>query len=102
MTGPTGASSGRAEGAPVPVTFYTREGCHLCEVAVVALDALAREFPIEVTAINIDLDLALLDRFNDIVPAIAVADELVTNAPIDLNAVRAAVRSAAETPRSVR
>lgn len=83
----------------VAVTLYTREGCHLCEQAATALAALARELPIEVTSINIDLDLALLDRFNDIVPAIAVADDLVTNAPIDLDAVRAAVRSAAETPR---
>jgi len=78
----------------VPVTLYTRQGCHLCEDAAVGLEAIGRELPIEVTPVDIDLDLALLERFNDIAPAIAVADELVTNAPVDLDAVRIAVRAA--------
>ena len=80
---------------PVPVTLYTRVGCHLCEEAAAALTALARELPIEVTPVDIDLDLALLDRFNDVAPAIAVAGELVTHAPVDLNAVRTAAAAAA-------
>lgn len=79
----------------VPVTLYTRAGCHLCEEAATGLAALARDLPIEVTPVDIDLDLALLEQFNDIAPAIAVAGDLVTNAPVDLEAVRAAVRSAA-------
>lgn len=83
----------------VPVTLYTRQGCHLCEEAAAGLAVIARELPIEVTPVDIDLDLALLERFNDIAPAIAVADELVTNAPVDLGAVRAAVRSAVQAAR---
>ena len=42
----------------VPVTLYTRQGCHLCEEAAAGLDALALQLPIEVTAIDIDLDAA--------------------------------------------
>lgn len=79
---------------PVPVTLYTRAGCHLCAEAATALATLARALPIAVTTIDVDLDLRLLARFNDLVPVIAVADEIVTTAPIDLAAVRAAVRSA--------
>ena len=78
----------------VTVTLYTRAGCHLCEEAAAGLEALARELPIEVLSVDIDADADLRARFNDIAPAIAVGGELVTNAPIDLAAVRAAVRAA--------
>jgi hypothetical protein len=80
----------------VTVTLYTRAGCHLCEEAAGALAGLARELPIEVRPVDVDLDLELLRRFNDLVPVVAVADEVVASAPIDLDAVRAAVRSAAQ------
>ena len=93
MTDARGAS-------PVPVTLYTREGCHLCEDAAAALATLARDLPIEVTPVNVDLDLALLERFNDPVPVIAVVDEVVTAAPIDLGAVRTAVSAALEGART--
>lgn len=78
----------------VPVTLYTRVGCHLCEVAAAGLDTVARELGFEVDAIDVDLDLELLERFNDFVPVIAVAGEVVTSAPIDLDAVRSAVCAA--------
>ena len=85
-----------SEGAtPVSVTLYTRQGCHLCEEAATALAALVRTLPIEVTPVDIDLDLTLLERFNDTAPAIAVNGDVVTSAPIDLNAVRRAVRATA-------
>lgn len=85
----------------VPVTLYTRAGCHLCEEAAAGLEAIGREFPIDVHPVDIDLDLTLLKQFNDIAPAIAVADRLVTNAPIDLDAVRGAVRSALSGRQSI-
>ena len=78
----------------VEVTLYTREGCHLCEDAAAALAALARELPIEVHPIDIDADLALRERFNDVAPAIAVAGQVVTSAPVDIEAVRKAIRQA--------
>lgn len=78
----------------VSVTLYTRAGCHLCDVAALGLEGVARELGVEVEAVDIDLDLELLERFNDLVPVIAVAGEVVTSAPIDLDAVRAAVRAA--------
>ena len=76
------------------VTLYTRAGCHLCEQAAAGLEALARELPIEVHPVDIDADPALLARFNDTAPAIAISDEVVTSAPVDLDAVRAAIRQA--------
>ncbi len=91
VTAPDGAP-------PVSVTLYTRQGCHLCEDAATALAALARELPIEVTPVDIDLDMDLLRRFNDVAPAIAVAGEVVTNAPVDLAAVRRAVQAARVAP----
>ncbi len=76
------------------VVLYTRVGCHLCEEAASGLDGVARELGFEVEAVDVDLDLELLEHFNDLVPVIAVAGEMVTSAPIDLDAVRAAVRAA--------
>lgn len=87
MTVPGGAS-------PVRVTLYTREGCHLCEDAAAALADLARELPIEVHPIDIDADPVLKQRFNDVAPAIAVAGQVVTSAPVDIEAVRQAIRQA--------
>lgn len=87
MTVPGGAS-------PVQVTLYTRDGCHLCEDAAAALATLARELLIEVLPVDIDADPALKQRFNDVAPAIAVAGQVVTSAPVDIEAVRQAIRQA--------
>ena len=76
------------------VTLYTRAGCHLCEEAAASLDALERELPIEVDAVDIDADPALRERFNDIAPAIAVGGAVVTSAPVDFEAIRRAIRQA--------
>ena len=78
----------------VAVTLYTRVGCHLCEQAAASLQALGRTLDIEVLPVDIDLDMTLLKRFNDIVPAIEINGEVVTAAPVDLLAVRRAVQSA--------
>ena len=84
----------------VPVTLYTRAGCHLCEEAAASLEAIARDIPIEVTPVDVDLDMELLHRFNDLVPVVAVADEVVTTAPIDLDAIRRAITVAIEGART--
>ncbi len=72
------------------VVFYTRVVCHLCEEVASGLEAVARELGFKVEPVDVDLDLELLERFNDLVPVIAVAGEVVASAPIDLDAVRAA------------
>ena len=80
-------------GAPV-VTLYTRPGCHLCEVAKLQIRALQRTFPFHFEEKNIEDDDALERRFLLEIPVVAVAGEVVTQAPIDLGRLREAVIAA--------
>ena len=60
---------------PMNVIVYTRAGCPLCETGV----ALAhRVFGVDnVTLVDVDLDLDLLERYNERVPVITSADGTV-------------------------
>ncbi len=58
---------------PMPtVTLYTRRGCHLCDDAKTVLDAVRGEHPFELAVVDIDTDPALVARYTDEVPVIAV------------------------------
>jgi len=77
------------------VVLYSRPGCHLCERALVALRAL-REGPgapppFEVTEVNIESDPALERGFLLEIPVIEVDGTVVTTAPVEMAAVRAAL-----------
>jgi len=80
-------------GAPA-VTLYTRPGCHLCEVARLQIRALQRTFPFHFEETNIEGDAELERRFLLEIPVVAVAGEVVTQAPIDLARLREAVVAA--------
>lgn len=72
------------------ITFYTRVGCPLCDKALEQLEPLARRHGVEVEIVDIDLDLQLLERYNDRVPVIESVDGFV----IDEGIVDVAVMSA--------
>lgn len=50
------------------VVLYTRKGCHLCDDAA----ALLREHGLQPTAIDIDADPALRERYNTCVPVVVI------------------------------
>ena len=50
------------------VVVYSREGCHLCEVAEQVVAEIADAAQISWTRVDVDLNLDLLARFNDEVP----------------------------------
>jgi len=56
------------------VTLYTRRGCHLCDDAKVVLDLVRETHPFDLAVIDIDTDPALVARYTDEVPVIAVND----------------------------
>ncbi len=80
-------------GAP-RVTLYTRDGCHLCRVAEHQLRALQLTVPFHLEAVDIAGDPDLERRFLIEIPVVAVNDEVVTSAPIDIERVRRAVLDA--------
>ncbi|MDP6605098.1 MAG: glutaredoxin family protein [Dehalococcoidia bacterium] len=77
------------------VVLYSRPGCHLCDDARRALEQLQREPggepAFELREVDIESDPALERRFMIEIPVIEVDGNVVTQAPVDLRAVRAAL-----------
>ena len=72
------------------VTLYTRPGCHLCELAREAIEGLRDELPpFELAEIDIDRDEALLARFLERIPVVAVDGRVVSELDADPRVLRA-------------
>jgi glutaredoxin len=56
----------------VAVVMYTRQGCHLCELAWEQLEAAARWFPLRLAAVDVDTDPELVARYGHEVPVVAI------------------------------
>ncbi len=54
------------------VILYTRVGCHLCEQAKEQIRRLQAEEPFAFREVDIDLDPALRDLYNEEVPVIFI------------------------------
>lgn len=76
------------------VTFYTRNQCGLCDEALTELLALRDELGFTIHERDIDADPALRARFTDVVPVIALGDQVIAQAPIDASALRAQLGAA--------
>jgi glutaredoxin len=50
------------------VVLYTRDGCHLCEIA----HQLLREHGVEPICVDVEADVALRERFNECVPVVEI------------------------------
>ena len=50
------------------VTFYSRSGCHLCDVAREVVEAVCAELGETYEEVDIDADPGLRERFTDEVP----------------------------------
>lgn len=50
------------------VVLYTREGCHLCEVAAATVAEIVAETGDSWLAVDVDADTELHERFNEQVP----------------------------------
>ena len=82
------------EEAPRPPTvrFYTRDGCHLCEVARDELLALRAELPpFELREIDIEGDDDLHATYLERIPVIEVGGEAVCELWLDVEALRRAL-----------
>ena len=60
------------------VVLYSRPGCHLCDEAREAIEAMRRELPrFELREIDIDADEALLAAMLERIPVVELDGELV-------------------------
>ncbi len=57
------------------VTIYTRNGCHLCEIAEETLKGLQSELDFEIEKRFIDGDLALEAKYGEQIPVILIDGE---------------------------
>ncbi|MBI5649682.1 MAG: glutaredoxin family protein [Chloroflexi bacterium] len=76
---------------PHRVIFYTKPGCHLCEIADQQLRDLAREFQIAIDAQDITRDDALFKKYFDKIPVLIIDDHITLAAPIQIEDIRAAL-----------
>lgn len=76
--------SGRlAVATPREVTMYTREGCHLCDVAKAAMAPLLSEYGAKLREVDIDDDPVLFERYTDDVPVVFIGGQLFAQHRID-------------------
>jgi glutaredoxin len=77
---------------PTVITLYGREGCHLCEEARVAIEALAGELGgIELREVDIETDEGLLRTHLERIPVVELDGREVSSLVLDPEALRAAL-----------
>jgi len=70
------------------VILYTRRQCGLCDETATALRALSSDLRFTIVEFDIDHDPMLRERYNDVVPVVAVGERVIAQAPIDEGALR--------------
>ena len=71
------------------VTLYGREGCHLCDDARAALERVRAERPFELREVDIESDDALLRRYLERIPVVALGPEELFEFFVDEQALAA-------------
>ncbi len=71
----------------VVLTLYTRHNCSLCEDMLYTLNDFSDELNFTVSSIDIDLDPATREQFNDLVPVLKLGDEEICHHFFDREAL---------------
>lgn len=77
------------------VQLYTRQRCHLCDVAKEALDRVRTAEPFELEIIDVDTDPTLVDKYGLEVPVILVDGKKVAKYRVDEAALLKRLRGVA-------
>ena len=70
------------------VRFYTKDGCHLCEEALKMLRAVAEEFSLAITEVDITSDPEVYERFKYTIPVVEVDGEAMIGGRFSINDLR--------------
>jgi len=76
------------------IVLYMRKECGLCDEAAAMLRHLSRDLRFTITTVDIDDDPQALADYNDVIPVIAVGGRIVSQAPVDEDALREALSAA--------
>ncbi|MFN8195587.1 MAG: glutaredoxin family protein [Nocardioidaceae bacterium] len=74
------------------ITFFTRPGCHLCDVAREVLDRVCADLGESYAEVDITTDPALLERFTEEIPVTFVDGRQHDFWRVDEARLRAALR----------
>jgi glutaredoxin len=70
------------------VTLYGKPGCHLCEEARAAIEALRAERSFELREVDVSLDPALQRRYGERIPVVEIDGEEAFELGVDAAALR--------------
>jgi glutaredoxin len=73
------------------VTIYSRENCHLCDVALEALKSVEAELNFKIEKIDIDKDPDLVNRYGEEVPVIHIDGKHHDMFRVDLDRFRSSL-----------
>ena len=73
------------------VIFYGRDGCHLCDDAMVVVERVRAAHAFDLTVVDIESDDALLMRYLERIPVVAVDGEELFDFFVDETALTRAV-----------
>jgi len=73
------------------VTIYSRENCHLCDVALEALKSVEAELDFKIEKIYIDQDPDLIRRYGEEVPVIHIDGKHHDMFRVDLDRFRSSL-----------
>ncbi len=59
------------------VTLYSKNGCHLCDVARETLEKIRQEFPFSLTEMDIEKDRTIFEKYKYLIPVIEIDEEPV-------------------------
>ena len=71
------------DGAPVPLTVYGREHCHLCQDMIAALQELQAQLHFSLDVIDVDSDDSLKLRYGERVPVLVAGGEEICHYHLD-------------------
>ncbi len=74
------------------LTLYARAGCHLCEDMAATLDEFKQEYGFEYDTVDVDQDAALAARYGQLVPVLALGEDIICHYVLDFAALRARLR----------
>lgn len=73
----------------IALTLYGRAYCHLCHDMQAQVEALAPDFGVALTVLDVDADAALEARFDELVPVLMHGEVELARYRLDAEALRA-------------
>ena len=61
----------------IPLTLYTRPGCHLCDSMKSVVDEVAREQPVALREVDVTGDVGLERRYGAEIPVLVHGEQVV-------------------------